>query len=1594
MLKKIMKHTLRTLAGLLLAVLLPALLYVPAVQDLVRRKAAAYASQALGMELSVERLRLSFPLRLTVEGTLLRDGADTLLRCGRLSLDAALWPLLRREVAVDRFELCDLAARYADSLAEMELRLAAGRFSLEECRIGLPAQRVDLGTVSLSGADISLDLRAAGAPEKTDSTASPAWTVAVGQLVVANTAFGMRTAPAVTELAVRLPGGMVERCVVRLGDRDVAVGSLLLERGEYAYRTAPEAADASQPVPAHATAGSSGHDPAERAAGPESAAAAAAQPWSVLVGSVVLADNRVEYGTLGHTPAAGFDPECIALSGLDLEIDSIRNRGAEIALLIRRMRFAERCGVDVQQLDGGFRMDSAGIALSDFNLRTANSSLRADLSAGAGALRADPAAAVAADLAARIAPGDALLLHPGLPLAVLKGRDVRMHLAADGTLGDIGRLTLGVSSPGLAAVEADGAVRNLTDARRLAADLRFRGDFDNLNPLLTLLPDTALRRRVAIPRGVGLQGRVRADGAAYDGTATLTARAGRLLLDGRYDGRAERYDALLRCDSFPLGTFLPADSLGVLDLLLTARGEGFDPFAARTSAALRAQVGRVVWQGRDLGGLELEVDLAEHRLTGRLLDDNEALRLALQIEGELTAQAQRLALSGRVAEVDLAALGVVSEPLGSSLTLDAEASAAGRRFAARIRLDSIEIRSDGRTDRIRSTAASFSTDSLATRAALRSGDLSLTFAARGGLDSLTAAFAAGADTLLGQLRTQHLDMERLGRALPAFGLHLTAGRNNIVNNLLKMRGASFDSLRAEAVHGDTLPLLVRAGVTNLASGGLRLDTAGIRLRQEGRRLTYGVLPDNTSGGLEQAARAALTGHLEADSCRVDLSLQNRAGEDVTRFGWDVVWSDSLVRAALGPAAPLFGSALWSVNPDNYVIYGFDGTLRADLDLTHGAQRFALRTLPVQETPDAPDALRLDMAGLRIASMLEALPVAPPLDGVLGAGIQLERRADSLAVGGEVSVAGLSYDGQRFGDVGLGLSYAGGRGYRGALRLTLDSAEVLTARGSYEPQQPQPLDFALTIPGFPLERANVFLPADLLRLSGTLGGSLRATGTTAAPQIDGGLHFTGTKLRVPMIGTSFALSSDTIRIRDSRVRFDRYAVTAPNKRALTLAGVFDLSNLTAPSADIALHAADFQAVNVARTERTAVYGTAYLDLDATARGPVDELSVRGRVALLGGTDISYVMQDAPMDVRERPQQVVSFVSFDELDMQEPPAEAPRTVRIGGMDLQLDVDISDDVRAGVDLSADGQNRVDLEGGGRLTYSMNPLGDMRLTGKYLLSGGTVSYNPPIIARKVFKIRPGSYVEWIGDVADPSFDITAVESVRANVSTNGQQSRAVNFDISITIRNSLDNLEISFGLAAPEDLAMQNELNSLTAEQRANQAMGLLVYNTYSGPGTTAKVATGNPLNAFLQQELNRWAQNSLKGVDLSFGIDSYGESDPGGQHTDYSYRLSKNLFGNRVRAVIGGSFSTDADPTQNLRENIIGDVSLEYMLDKRDNMFIKLFRHTGYESILEGEITETGVGFVIRKRLLRFTDLFRLTKRRLEKQQKDNESAATSR
>lgn len=1571
MLRKIIKYTLRVLLVLLvILILIPVLLYLPPIQDFARAKASAYASHALGMELTIGRLRLAFPLRLTIDETLLIDKSDTLVDCRRLSAEVALWPLVRQEVEVRNLELERLKAHYKDSLSGLDLRVRADKFKLEQARANLTTSQAEIESISLKTAAVRLQLTDMPPKMETDTASLPlAWRIAIRKITIDSTSFGMVTAPTVTDLAVQLLHGQVEECQVGLGEQQVNVKSVLLDQGNYAYRTVPyEAADAT--------------------ANAESVAdKSVSEPWTVHVASVKLLDNSAEYGELNRLPRTGFDMQNIVLSGLNLAVDSIYNRGADVALMIRQMSFVERSGLAVRRAEGGFSMENGGLELSHFVLQTNNSELNADISAGAGIMELNPqASSLRAKLRADFGTQDLKLIAPDAVPKVLDNRLVRLNFTTDGNLAQLNKIGLDISSPEHLNFTADGQAKWLLEPLRTDANVRFEGNFNDLAFLMQLLPDSALRSRVAIPESMALRGTAGVRQGRYTVATTLATGDGAIGIDGSVDLKKEDYDLRLQSDSFPLGQFLPHDSLGRLDLNLVAQGVGFDPLAPATHSNLKLNIDRAEYRGHDFGGAEIVARLADQQLSGHITDKDHALQIALDFEGSLTPKHQEVNLQGRVAGFDLAEIGVVPDQIGGAFLLDARASATDAgSYSAEVSLDSIEIRNEYGTDHIRPTSVAFNTNTTSTRARVTSGDLSLAFAANESLDSMSTAVTRTMEALQKQIESHSIDADSLKPVLPDFRLRITAGRENILNNFLSTKNISFKALRVDGFNNDSLPTAVRMQVDGLSYKNFTLDTLIAAVKQRNDSLEYVLRYANRPGNLDNVAEAGVYGHLVQNSGQINVLQRNRAKATGFRFGFDVIWNDSSVSASMTSLDPIFGYEPWRANEGNYVEYGFDNRVDADLALTHDSQRLAVKTLP---TGNSSSSILFDFAGLNIGSVMSVLPSAPPIDGVLGTDMRLNMAPDSISVRGDVTIADLSYGKQRFGTVDLGLIYRHDDGHMADAIVKIDDAKILTVQGDYEEDRESPLDFMVNITQFPLQRVNVFLPADLASLTGALFTKLHIGGRPETPRLNGGIQFSQTNVRVPMIGTSFGLSADTIRIDANRVKFNKYAISSPNKSPLTINGYVNLENFSNIVADLSLKASDFQFVNVSRKENTAVYGKAYLDLDATAKGPLDKLVVRGSAGLLRGTDISYVMQDSPMELNEQSQDVVKFVSFDELDMLEP-TEAPPAVKIGGIDLLMNIDINRDVKAAVDLSADRSNRIDLQGGGNLTFAINPLGDMSLSGKYILWGGTVKYNPPIISQQLFKITPDSYVDWTGNVADPAFNITAVKTARATVSTDGQNSRSMNFDISINIRNTLNDLVVTFGLSAPEDLTMQNQLNSLTAEQRATQAMNLLIYNTYTGPGTTAKVTAGNPLNTFIQKELNQWAQNNLKGVDLSFGINSYEGDDLNSQRTDYSYQLSKNLFSNRMRVVIGGKVSTDNDPAHNVSDNLIDDISLEYMLTKRDNMYIRVFRHTGYESILEGQITETGVGFVIRKKILRLGDLFRSTN---PKKQKKNEVEAS--
>ena len=116
------------LTPLILFVILMVLLYIPPVQNFLRKEAAAYASEATGMQINVRRIDLRFPLNLLVRGVEVIQAPDTLLSLESLNVHVQALPLFRGKVEVDDISLQQVAVNSANLIDGMRLKGVLGSF--------------------------------------------------------------------------------------------------------------------------------------------------------------------------------------------------------------------------------------------------------------------------------------------------------------------------------------------------------------------------------------------------------------------------------------------------------------------------------------------------------------------------------------------------------------------------------------------------------------------------------------------------------------------------------------------------------------------------------------------------------------------------------------------------------------------------------------------------------------------------------------------------------------------------------------------------------------------------------------------------------------------------------------------------------------------------------------------------------------------------------------------------------------------------------------------------------------------------------------------------------------------------------------------------------------------------------------------------------------------------------------------------------------------------------------------------------------------------------------------------------------------------
>lgn len=1582
-----LRRTIKVLTGIIIFILLlPVLVYVPFIQDWLKDAACYFASRSTGMTVQVDKFRLKFPLDVQLDGVLvLNQKGDTLVQARSLIADVKLLPLFKLDAQINRVSLLDGKYIMVSEDSSMTMRLQAGSLQFEEgSNVNLKSSQIALKRPVLKNADISVDIDVW--KEKPDSVVTPnEWIITADRLCLENVRYRMSMLPIFKDLDVTIGHGTMTDAVIDLKHYDIHAKTLDIQNGKAKYIVPTDEYIATHP------------EPVDTITPPT-------PPYTIKIDKAHLGFDYALYSVDGTKPVEGFDPYYIEATDIDISLDNFYNRETIVKLPITSIRARERSGLRITSGSGSIDIDSIGINLRDIGVSTPYSTLNGNAYISYALMDLNPDAPMSVNASGSIGFEDIYAYMPSLKsiLSKLPNRNP-LEFEADikGTLSSITIRSLNLTIQKLLGLKASGQIDNPMDMKKLRASIDLDGSLRDARAFDGFFGSELSSYGIKLPT-FSIKGHIGAEPEKYEANLSMVSSAGDASLKGNVAIGPESYNADVTLHDFDVSAIMPSFGVGKVTGSLSAKGAGFNPMNKGANTDIYADVKTLVYGGKNLAPLTLDATLNRGDYDIDFEGRSQDLNLALTATGSIKGNTIYTDMNADILNLSLDKLGFTDFPCHGSAVFTLNGFVNTDNYFCNLDAGLTELNwtyEDNTYTVPDALDAKFISEAKSTVLGVYGTGLDFDLTADAPLKSLFSSLPNAFSLIMKQIDARNLDMETIGQALPPFNLSLGINSTGLISNLIAESGYKFDNLSL-SLSNDSL----FSGNMRLMSAGtssLTLDTVTLNLNQRGKMLDYKLHVGNAAQNLPDFANVNLTGYIGSNRMSAYLRQRDNKGEEGYRLGLTAAFGDSIINLHLTPLAATIAYKPWEINDDNYIQVGPGSRIHADLTATSGSSSVRLLT---PERTDSLHALQVQIKNLRIEDFLQMSVLAPPVTGALNSDLTLVYRGKAITGTGTLGVKDLSYNRQRIGDIDFnvkaGMGFSGNSG--GSIGMLLNGREVLVARGymitdtvsATKRVDGVPTAFELEMKQFPLSIANAFLSPDYMQLTGNLNGKMKMTGKFTSPVLNGSLSCDSVGIRIPMAGSTIYFDSNTpVTVENNVLRFNNFNIYGVNHKPVVLSGSVDARNISNILVDMSMNGNDVALVNNNNRNNT-IYGKLFMNLNATAKGPLSMLDINADLSIQPATNIFYTYASTSTQIQGSSiTDVVKFVQFSDSI-----AVTPEKSAVSSMNMRINANLSivNGAKATVNLAGGMSGKVTLSPYGNLSYTQNYMGDMRLNGSLFLGTGFVRYSVPLIGEKTFDFNEGSNISWNGELMNPGLYILATDHVKANVQQEGMNSRLIYFDVGLSVLGNLDAPKVTFDLSTDDDITVRNELLSMSPEQRSAAAIHLLLYNTYTGLGVKANANLSNPLYSFLEGQLNSWAAKNIKGVDLSFGIDQYQQTLDGQKDntTSYSYQVSKSLFDNRFKIIVGGNYSTDADADENFAQNLISDISFEYSLKqtKNLNMYLKLFRHTGYESILEGEITETGVGFVMRRKLSNLRSLFRFGRKR-KNRNNDKEPAGDS-
>lgn len=1516
--KKALKYAgMVAVTPLLLFIILAVLLYLPPVQNWMVGKVADYASEKLGMEIKVGKVRLAFPLDLSVYDFLAMkkdstslQAADTIVSIGHLLADVRLLPLIKhQQIVIDAFEINQCVFNTDDMIPEAKVEGRISKLYVHGQGINLPHHIVDLERSSLDKAFVTVRLNDSVPPDT--STTKTFWKIKVGRLDVSQSHVRLFT-----------PGDSLK---VEVNPEKLQITKVFIDTKETFYG----------------------------------------------VEKIDWTDRLLAYDNRYAKPVEGLDPNHILLSEFALSADSISYAKSSLQLSVNRCSFKEKNGFQVKNMSGRMTLDSMLVYVPEFALSTDFSQLKVKMLMPMNVTAKTHPGVMTLDLNGYIGRNDLISFAGNMPKGIVNQLP-RSPLLLQGKIqGNLQTMTidrLNFLWANTARLSISGRLSNLTDMNRLATDLKFNLRSQNMAFANTLIPKN-LQRTIHVPDMLQLQGYLNSNKDIYRLSVDGQIEKGYLSAKAFFNPARKRYDIDLKANLLPLHMMIPSYGLSPFTGSLKMQGSGYDPYSPATNIQTTVDVRHFNYQGYSLKDMKGDLKVKDGRIVADLHGHNAILDGSVSVNALFNKKYVKGTLIADVSNIDLHAFHFVK---------DQEARAAG---CAHLDIESnlnnshrlqgfisdLAIHHNGHYYRPEDMVLDVMTRPDTTLAIIDCGDFHLDMKGKGGYERLIKHAEILSKEVKRQWKNRIIDKNRLTAALPRLGMELQAGRNNIFSRYLYTRGIRFDQLNV-ALHSSVEEgLNGHVAVNALYADSMQLDTLRLSMKTEENLFSYSGMVKNAKNNPQQVFTALVDGTLSEKGTTIYARLLDSKDRIGVALGAKAKMEDRGIRISLDDKESILGYKAFQANDSNYIFMAFDKRLSADLTLK-AKDGTGIQVTTDEDNTDALQDLTVSLIRFDLGELTKLLPFLPKIKGVMDGDYHIIQTTDRVSVSSAMNIRNMVYEEYPMGNIGAEFVYMpedGGGHYIDGI-LSKDGKEIGMLTGRYHSVGKGTLDATMQMVHLPLDLINGMIPDQIVGLKGYGDGVIELKGSLSNLDVNGTVTPDSASLISVPYGIDLRFAKEPIHIRNSRVKLETIRMYATNKSPLVVNGFLDFSSLDRIKLDINMMARNFQLISAKENTRSEVFGDAFVNFFGSIKGGLEHLKMRGKLEVLGSTDMTYVLRDSPLTTDKRLEELVSFVNFS--DTVEKPASRPK---LQGFDMDMALSIDEGAHIMCNLNAEKTNYINLDGGGELRIRSNDAEGMRLTGRYTLANGEMKYSLPVIPLKTFTIRDGSYIEFTGDPMNPKLNITATERTKAAVSESEGISRMIDFECGVMISKTLNDMGLEFIIDAPEDLAISNELMSMSKEERGKLAVTMLTTGMYLADGNTSKFSMNSALGSFLQSEINQIAGSALRSLDLSFGVDNTTDA-MGAMHTDYSFKFSKRFWNNRLRVVIGGKFSSNND-YYDQNDTFFDNVTFEYRVSPTSNKYLKLFYDRNSYDWIEGNVGRYGVGFIWRRKLQHFKDIF---------------------